>query len=107
MEKIMEKEKIKELIEYAETLYSNNLPDDEIIKAMIRQGADQELAKEILKTADKRERKEKASKGKYAIISGIGLLLVGFYLHIILMVIGLLVIVGGVADYLISKSKRK
>jgi hypothetical protein len=49
----MEKEKIQELIEYAETLYNSNISIDEIKKAMIRQGADEELAIKIIQIVDK------------------------------------------------------
>ena len=75
----MEKEKIQELLEYATTLYSSNISIEDIEKAMIKQGADEELAKEIVRTVDIGQRKEQSSRGKYAMIIGAGVLFIGVF----------------------------
>lgn len=62
-------QEINELLEYALTLYQNNVSSEEVKKAMIRQGADEELADEIVKAREK--------KGKYFLILGAILLAAG------------------------------
>jgi len=47
----MEREKVQELLEYATTLYGSNISIEDIEKAMMKQGADEELAKKIVRTA--------------------------------------------------------
>ena len=118
----MEKEKIQELLEYATTLYSSNISIEEIEKAMIKQGADEKLAKEIVGVVDVGQRKEQSSKGKYFIMSGIGLMSFGIILTAIsyfnadygerysiywkAIAIGFFGLIGGLCDLVISKTKR-
>lgn len=115
-------QEIHELIDYALTLYQNHVSNEEIKRAMIRQGADKELANEIVKVVDKNEKKEKSSHGKYFLILGAILLAAGllksiysyqqtlpgetfkvFYKLIIGGVISLFI---GLADWGSSKVKR-
>jgi len=118
----MEKEKVQELLEYATTLYGSNISIDEIEKAMIRQGADEELAKEIVGIVDQGQRKEKSSKGKYAMIIGAGILFIGvfltahsyynvgygekYFIYWKAILFGFLGLIGGFADFIIGKKGR-
>ena len=118
----MEKEKVQELLEYAATLHSTNMSIADIEKAMIAQGADEELAKKIVRTIDVGQRKEQSSKGKYFIMSGIGLMSFGIIITAIsyfnadygetysiywkLIAVGFFGLIGGLCDLVISKTKR-
>ena len=120
----MEEDKLQELIDYAATLYDSPISTEDVKNALMRQGADEELVKEIIQIVDKSQRKERVSKGKYALLGGCGLLFLGALLTVIsfvvaivrdgdrfaifwkTMLIGLLLIIGGIVDFVISKSKR-
>lgn len=116
------KQEVYELIEYASTLYQNHVSNDEIKKAMIRQGADEELADEIVNVVDKKEKKEKSSNGKYFLILGAILLVAGltdtinsylqtppgeiFKVYSKLIIGGAISLFIGLADLVSSKMKR-
>lgn len=115
-------QEVYELIEYASTLYQNHVSNDEIKKAMIRQGADEELADEIVNVVDKKEKKEKSSNGKYFLILGAILLVAGltntinsylqtppgeiFKVYSKLIIGGAISLFIGLADLVSSKMKR-
>jgi hypothetical protein len=109
----MEEEKVQELIAYAETLYKSNIPVDEIKKALSRQGADDESAMKIIQTVGERKEKVKMFEGKASIVGGCILLLLdalltdpGDIIYWILILVGLLGIIGGVAEIVISKREE-
>lgn len=115
-------QEIYELIDYASTLYQNHVSNDEIKKAMIRQGADEKLADEIVNVVDKKEKKEKSSNGKYFLILGAILLVAGltntinsylqtppgetFKVFSKLIIGGAISLFIGLADWGASKAKR-
>jgi len=115
----MEKEKVQKLLEYATILYSSNISAENIEDAIVTQGADEELAKEIVGIVGISEGKKQSSRGKNAMIVGIGLLAVFVFVMtyttmpilyivaIIAYVFGLLNLLGGFGDYIIGKRGRK
>lgn len=115
-------QQIEELIQYASTLYQNHVSHEEIKKALIRQGAEEELAVQIIQEIDKEEKKEKSSRGKYFLILGIILLGAGlinflcgdqemtrgtFRAYSKMTIGGGICILIGIVDWLSSKIRRE
>lgn len=63
--------KIEELLRSASSLYQNHMELDEIKSALMRQGADEELAKHIVYLLDNKNEKEQRRLGKYLFCGGI------------------------------------
>ena len=63
--KNMTDQKISELVNYAASLYQNHVEAEEIKAAMMRQGADEELANKIVTAIISSDKKEKRGRGKY------------------------------------------
>ncbi len=66
-----------ELSEYAKSLYENNLSVEEMKNALLRQGATEEQAIQILQEVDNKTKVEKSKRAVCFLNGGIGLLVVG------------------------------
>lgn len=117
----MTDQKISELVNYAASLYQNHVEAEEIKAAMMRQGADDELANKIVTAIISSDKKEKRGRGKYYLILGSILLGAGlintyssyseaepgeeYQIYLKLILGGLVILVLGLVDYVLSRKK--
>lgn len=117
----MTDQKISELANYAASLYQNHVEAEEIKAAMMRQGADEELANKIVTAIISSDKKEKRGRGKYYLILGSILLGAGlintyssytdaepgeeYQIYLKLILGGLVILVLGLVDYVLSRKK--